>query len=103
MEGGGRKIGNVDLETDLLEWIHERRANMSVACGVSRKLITRKAKAIIHDEINEGDPAVEESCVASRGWLEKFMKRNGLSLRRRTTVAQIGDVRRSNSQIITKV
>ena len=25
---------------------------------------------------------------ASRGWLEKFMKRNGLSLRRKTSVAQ---------------
>ena len=26
--------------------------------------------------------------VASRGWLEKFLARNGLSLRRRTTMAQ---------------
>ena len=84
LEGGGRKIGNVDLESDLLEWIHELSANM---LRVSRKLITRKAK-VIHDEINEGDPAVKESFVASRGWLEEFMKRNGLSFRRRATVAQ---------------
>ena len=27
-EGGGRKPTDNDLETDLLEWIHERRSNM---------------------------------------------------------------------------
>ena len=54
---------------------------------VSPKLITQKAKAI-HDEINEGDPAIQESFEASRGWLEKFMKRNGLSLMRRTSCSK---------------
>ena len=53
---------------------------------VSRKLIMRKAK-IIHDESTD-DQAVRDSFVASRGWLEKFLKRNGLSLRRKTTTAQ---------------
>ena len=28
LEGGGRKLTDNDLETDLLEWIHELRANM---------------------------------------------------------------------------
>ena len=30
----------------------------------------------------------KEAFVASRGWLEKFMRRNGLSLHQRTTTAQ---------------
>ena len=30
----------------------------------------------------------DEAFVASTGWLQKFMKRNGLSLRRKTSVAQ---------------
>ena len=36
LEGGGRKLTDNDFERELLEWIHERRANM---LGVSRKLI----------------------------------------------------------------
>ena len=47
----------------------------------SRKLIILKAN-VIHDEASDVD------FVASQGWLDKFMKRNGLSLVRRTTVAQ---------------
>ena len=81
--GGGRKITNLDLEEAVLNWIHERRANTS---RVSRKLM-RKAKAI-HDESVGNDPAAQASFVASRGWLEKFMKRNCLSLRRKTTTTQ---------------
>ena len=84
LEGGGRKLTDNDLETDLLEWIHERRANM---LRVSRKSIMRKAKAI-HDEASDGDLSMQGSFVESRGWLDKLMKRKGLSLRRRTTVAQ---------------
>ena len=84
LEVGGRKLTDNDLEADFLEWIHERRANM---LRVSRKLIMRKAKAI-HDEASDGDLSMQGSFVASRGWLDKFIKQNGLSLRRRTTVAQ---------------
>lgn len=83
LDGGGRKLTNAELEEELLEWITERRAAM---LRVSRKLIMKKAK-IMHDESTD-DPAIKDSFVASRGWLEKFMKRNGLSLRRRTTIAQ---------------
>ena len=81
LEGGGRKITNFDVEEQLLEWIHERRAN---SLRVSRKLITCKAKAL-HDDSVEDDHAAQEAFVASRGWLEKFTKRNCLSLRRSTT------------------
>ena len=34
------------------------------------------------------DPATQDSFVASRGWCEKFMRRHGFSLRRKTTTAK---------------
>ena len=83
LDGAGRKITNADLEAEFLEWVRERRSRM---LRVSRKLIMRKAKRI-HDESTDNQ-AVRDSFVASCGWLEKFLKRNGLSLRRRTTTAQ---------------
>ena len=70
LEGGGRKLTDSDLEPGLLEWIHERRANM---LRVSRKSIMRKAKAI-HDEASDGDLSIQGSFVATRRWLDKFMK-----------------------------
>lgn len=84
LEGGGRKILDSDVEEKVLNWIHERRENR---LRVSRKLIMRKAK-MFYDESVGDDECAKEAFVASRGWLEKFMKRNGLSLRRRTTTAQ---------------
>ena len=71
------------LEEDLLEWVHNRRCT---GLRVSRKLIMRKAK-IMHDEKCGRSGAVSDF-NASRGWLEKFMSRNGLSLRQKTTQAQ---------------
>ena len=82
LEGGGRKPMDEGMEEELLEWIHGRRSR---GLRVSRTLIMRKAK-YIHDE--RCDASERDLFVASRGWLEKFMRRNGLSLRRRTTVAQ---------------
>ena len=82
LEGGGRKPMDEGMEEELLEWIHGRRSS---GLRVSRTLIMRKAK-YIYDE--RCDASERDLFVASRGWLEKFMRRNGLSLRRRTTVAQ---------------
>ena len=53
---------------------------------VSRKLMFT-AKAIFDEKCGD-DEALKESFVASNGWLVKFMKRNHLSLPRRTTIAQ---------------
>ena len=61
MGDGIRKLTNNDLETDLLEWIKERRAKM---LRVSRKLIMRKAKAI-HDEASDNGLSMQGSFVAS--------------------------------------
>ena len=93
LDGGGRKLTDDDLEHELTEWIYSRRENM---LRVSRKLIMTKAKSI-YDE-HHTDPASRTAFVASRGWLEKFMKRNGLSLRRKTTVAQ-----KDPSQMVNKI
>ena len=49
-------------------------------------MIMWKAKSTF-DAKNE-DPATKDSFVASRGWCEKFMRRHGFSLRRKTTTAQ---------------
>ena len=46
-----------------------------------------KAKAI-YDEKCGNNEALKDGFIASNGWLVKFMHRNNLSLRRRTTVAQ---------------
>ena len=47
----------------------------------------RKAKAIHNESVGE-DIAEKNSLQASRGWLEKFMKQNGLSLWPRKTTIQ---------------
>ena len=83
LDGGGRKCIDKDLEEDLVHWIYEKR---SKTLHVSRKMIMWKAKNIF-DAKNE-DPATKDSFFASRGWCEKFMRRQGFSLRRKTTTAQ---------------
>ena len=77
LDGGGRKVTDQQLEEELLKWIFERRNNM---LRVSRKLIMFKAKSRFDEMCGENEP-LKDSFVASRGWLQKFMKRNHLSCR----------------------
>ena len=81
LDGGGRRPELLEMEEELMTWVLERRSNR---LHVSRKLIMQKALSFKEDPRFD----VDRSFVASRGWLEKFMQRNGLSLRRRTTEAQ---------------
>ena len=74
LEGGGMKPMDVQLENQLVEWIYGRRSN---GLRVSRKLIMVKAKSL-HDESSDADES--EKFVASTGWLDNFIRRNGLSL-----------------------
>ena len=53
---------------------------------VSRKMIMWKAKSIFNEK--NDDFAVKDSFVANRGWYEKFMRRHGFTLKRKTTTAQ---------------
>ena len=84
MSGGGRKPLSAKLEELLLEWTENRRAR---GLRVSCKLIMKKAEVTYRD-MTENNLVDNDDFKASRGWLEKFMKRNGLSLRRKTTVSQ---------------
>ena len=77
LDGAGKKLMDEQLEEDLLKWILERRSNM---LRVSRKLIMFKAK-LMFDEMCGEDSTKKDSFVASRGWLQKFMKKNYLSCR----------------------
>ena len=82
LAGAGRKPFNELVENQVLEWIYDRpEKHLRVSCV----LIMKKAKAI-YDELPYSQKS--ESFVASRGWLEKFMRRHGLSLRRRTSIGQ---------------
>lgn len=58
-------------------------------------MIQVKAAEIFHEMTDCRD----ENFNASRGWLERFLKRNHFSLRKRTTLAQ-SDARHSISKIV---
>lgn len=73
--GAGRKVKDEDMEETLLNWVIEMRDQN---LRVSRRMLRVQAKIF----------ATDEAFKASSGWLQKFLKRNGLSLRRKTTVCQ---------------
>ena len=83
LDGGGRKLRDVELE--VLSWMQQRRLNM---LRVFRKLIMFKAKSF-YDEKGGHNDELKAGFVNSNGWLTKFMKRNNLSMRRQTTIAQM--------------
>ena len=71
LDGGGRKIKDMDLEEMLLEWITLQRSNNF---RVSRKLILRKAR--IYAKEKAASKGQMNDLRVSEGWLEKFMSRN---------------------------
>ena len=77
--GGGRKAQLPDMEEVLVCWIDEMQSNN---LRVTWSSIQRKALELRQGEEEQPD------FNASRGWLEKFMCRHGLSLRRKTSVSQ---------------
>lgn len=77
LEGAGRPLLDTNVEEQLLEWIYSRRSRM---LRVSGKMIMFKAKSF-YDEKREDDPTGQDAFTASRGWLDKFLRRNGLSFR----------------------
>lgn len=89
VDGGGRKPLFKDVDDLVFDWVTSRRER---GLRVSRKLIMKKAQ-VVFDELklarrDSTSCDAEEEFKASRGWLEKFMRRNHLSLRRKTSVAQ---------------
>ena len=69
-----------DFEVQILEFVHERRKNGQ---PVTSEAISNNAK-----EVAKVLNIPNQEFKASRGWVDRFMKRVGLSLRRRTTICQ---------------
>ena len=76
LPGGGRRAHAPDIEETLTAWIEDQTSRH---LRVTRTTIQKKAL-----NLYGGD----DGFSASRGWLENFLRRNGFSLRRRTTVSQ---------------
>ena len=74
------------LEESVLAWVYDRRAR---GFRVSQKLIIETAK-IMYDEIikNGEENNTNVDFLASTAWLQNSMKRNGLSLQRKSSIVQ---------------
>jgi len=77
----GKKAAWPELETDLLAWITEKRKN---GLAILPSIVRLKALELSKDVkyIPEGH------FKAWNHWCQRFMKRNNLSLRQKTTLAQ---------------
>ena len=78
----GKKAAWPGLKINLLEWIMETRNN---GLAILPSLVRLKALEMVKDE-KYGIPAGQFK--AGNHWCQRFMKRNGLSLRQKTTLAQ---------------
>uniref|UniRef100_A0A224YXZ2 Pogo ele1 orf1-h 1e-40-j 4 n=1 Tax=Rhipicephalus zambeziensis TaxID=60191 RepID=A0A224YXZ2_9ACAR len=77
---GPRKGRHPEMETALADFVRTQRA---AALPVTTEVLQAKARELSRER---GVSAADFK--ASRGWLQKFMKRFGFSLRRRTSIAQ---------------
>ena len=84
LDGGGRRLTDVELEGEVLNWIQKRR---SYILRFSIKLIMFKAKYIYNEKCGDNEE-LKAGFVAKNGWLTKFMKRNNLSIQRPIIIAQ---------------
>ena len=78
----GKKAAWPELEVDLLAWITEKRNN---GLAILSSIVLLKALELAKNE-KYGIP--EGHFKAGNHWCQRFMKRNGLSLRQKTTLAQ---------------
>lgn len=77
---GPKKGRHPEVEVALAEFVETQR---SAALPVTTEVLQAKARELARER---GVP--RELFKASRGWLQKFMKRFGFSLRRRTSICQ---------------
>ena len=80
LRGAGRKLMCPEMDEKIMDWLVVQRG---LGLRVSRRMIQEKGRTIFV-ELN----ASEHEFKGSTGWLNKFLDRHGLSLRRRTTIAQ---------------
>ena len=78
----GKKAAWPELEKDLLDWIIEKRNN---GLAILPSLVRMQALEMAKKE-KYGIQA--RQFKAGNHWCQRFMKRNGLSLRQKTTLAQ---------------
>ena len=90
--GAGRKLTSEDVENGTLDFIWEQR---SKKVRVTRRMIQVKARQIYASLEQEGE------FKASVGWVDKFLARNGLVLRRGTANPQ--NQQRSTNRVIEYV
>ena len=95
LSGGGRKLLDQDIDDSLIQWIYKERSNYN---SVSYWRFLAYAKSLPNPN----------KMLFSRGWLYFFMRRHGLSYRKRSTkiivdqnVVQAGIDRFFDSLIIT--
>lgn len=77
LPGSGRRPLSDDLEELVYQWINKKRSEKQ---RVTRKEIQQKAL-----ELYESTIKGEEEFLASKGWVEKFMTRYSISLRKEST------------------
>lgn len=86
LQGGGRKAKFSALEEKLLLFYQDRRLFKLL---VSRTWLQQKARELFEEMLRDGINNADETFSSCNGWLDCFMKRHGLSLRRSTTQCQM--------------
>ena len=84
LDGNGRKVRINEVETGVLQFFNEMREKK---LRITRARLRNKAMEI-YNSLQLKVEEVENKFVASEGWVTKFLERNGLTLRRSTTVCQ---------------
>uniref|UniRef100_T1JDV7 HTH CENPB-type domain-containing protein n=1 Tax=Strigamia maritima TaxID=126957 RepID=T1JDV7_STRMM len=78
LDGAGAKLASAQLESKVVDWIYELRSN---GIRVSRQMVMDEARNLFPTMSDR----TTDCFVASPGWLEKFLERHHLSLRRKIT------------------
>ena len=94
-KGSGQPLSySIALEDKPVQWIFESR---DLQLPVQRKAIQQKAVALIQP--------INPEFRASDGWLQKFMTRNSLLLRRHTSIQQKlpGDLEKKLEEFMSSV
>ena len=78
LQGGGRKVRYPDIEEKLPQWLNERR----------NKGVRLTGKALKREAMRFHKTSEKQSLKVSCGWFRKFKRRNNITFRATTHVAQ---------------
>ena len=88
---GGRKVASTHLDRLVLAWVKEKRRD---SVRISTGMLQKKARELatsnleVQEELERNIVGGPDEFFASRGWMVRFMRRNQLSFRRKTTQGQ---------------